>query len=146
MTTGATAAACGAMQGGISGGTGFGAEALAALALGDGLVQNLLGTAACLLVLCTFSMASMRRLRMVAIASNLTFIGYAWSLGLWPILLLHSILLPLNLARLVQMERARRPRPVRPAWEGRLAGPGCGTDRRRRRRHPRGAASRSVAG
>lgn len=113
MATGAAAAACEAMQGSVvSGGLGLGADPLGALALGDGLVQNLLGTAACLLVLCTFSMASMRRLRLVAIASNLAFIGYAWSLGLWPILLLHSILLPLNLARLVQMERARRPRPV----------------------------------
>jgi len=120
MASGA-AAACEAMQGGIpGGGGGLVAEALRVLALGDGLAQNLLGTTACLLVLCTFSMASMRRLRLVAIASNLAFIGYAWSLGLWPILLLHSVLLPLNLLRLVQMGRARRrPRPV-------LVGPGRG--------------------
>lgn len=111
MATG-VAAVCEAMRGWISGGTSLGADALGALALGDGLAQNLLGTTACLLVLCTFSMASMRRLRLVAIASNLAFIGYAWSLGLWPILLLHSLLLPLNLTRLVQMERARRPRPA----------------------------------
>lgn len=85
---------------------------------GDDRFQHILGSFACLLVLATFSMPSMRSLRTVAIASNLAFIGYAWLLGLWPILMLHSILLPLNGFRLAQIELARRPpqrHPMAPA-------------------------------
>lgn len=74
----------------------------------DDLLHNGLGFLACGLVLCTFAMASMRWLRMVAIASNISFMAYAWLMGLWPILLLHAILLPLNAVRLFQVETARR--------------------------------------
>ena len=70
--------------------------------------SDYLGVFACTLVLCTFAMASMVRLRLVAMASNVAFIGYAWSLGLWPILALHALLLPLNAVRLLQAEAARR--------------------------------------
>jgi hypothetical protein len=59
------------------------------------------------LVLLTFCMTSMRPLRMVAIASNVAFIAYALTAHLYPVLLLHSILLPLNATRLVQIELAR---------------------------------------
>jgi hypothetical protein len=74
----------------------------------DDLFRHLLGSLACGLVLCTFAMTSMRALRMVALASNVSFIGYAWMMGLWPILALHSILLPLNAVRLLQIEVQRR--------------------------------------
>ena len=72
------------------------------------LLLNCLGFLACGLVLCTFAMTSMRALRMVAMASNLGFISYAWLMGLWPILALHTILLPLNAVRLIQIERRSR--------------------------------------
>jgi hypothetical protein len=70
--------------------------------------SDFLGFVACGLVLCTFAMTSMGRLRMVAISSNVGFIGYAWSLELWPVLALHAILLPLNAFRLLQLGAARR--------------------------------------
>jgi len=69
--------------------------------------RDLSGYAACILVLATFSMKSMRRLRMAAIASNGAFILYASNAQLPPILVLHSILLPLNVLRLIQFERTR---------------------------------------
>lgn len=93
---------------GRSSSDGLGVDALNALASGDDLFQTTLGYLACVLVLGTFSMASMRGLRMLAIASNVAFIGYSWSLGLWPILMLHAILLPLNGIRLIQIEMANR--------------------------------------
>ena len=56
------------------------------------------------LVLATFSMRSMRSLRLTAIASNMAFIAYAAYGHLQPILILHSILLPLNIIRLIQID------------------------------------------
>ena len=47
-------------------------------------------------VLMTFCMQSMTALRVFAFASNLLFIIYATNANLTPILLLHSILLPIN--------------------------------------------------
>jgi len=65
------------------------------------------GYLACALVLATFSMKSMRPLRVTAIASNIAFLTYSLSIHLQPIFVLHSILLPLNIFRLVQIELAR---------------------------------------
>lgn len=65
------------------------------------------GYIASALVLLTFCMTSMRPLRMVAIASNVAFIAYAMTAHLYPVLLLHSILLPLNVTRLLQIELGR---------------------------------------
>ena len=59
-----------------------------------------LGYVASSLVLATFTARSMVALRALAIGSNLAFIAYSLSAALWPILLLHSIMLPLNLVRL----------------------------------------------
>ena len=60
------------------------------------------------LVLCTFSVTSMSRLRWLGIASNLSFISYAIMAGMLPILILHGLLLPVNIYRLLQIERDRR--------------------------------------
>jgi hypothetical protein len=70
---------------------------------------------AALLVFSSFFMKTMIPLRVVAIASNVAFIGYAL-LGLeygifgrvYPILVLHSALLPLNVVRLRQIRRLIR--------------------------------------
>ena len=70
--------------------------------------RDTVGYAASLLVLTTFAMQSMRPLRITAIASNVAFIAYASIAHLHPILLLHSILLPLNAYRLVQLERSKK--------------------------------------
>lgn len=59
-------------------------------------------------VFVSFSMKNMQALRIVALVSNVAFISYALVDGLTPILVLHGLLLPLNLLRLVQMLRAVR--------------------------------------
>ena len=59
-----------------------------------------LGYVAASLVLATFCAKSMVLLRVLAIASNLAFIAYGYCAGLWPILCLHTLMLPLNLVRL----------------------------------------------
>lgn len=61
-----------------------------------------LGYLASLLVLATFSARDMITLRVLAIASNIAFIGYAAMAGIGPVLLLHALLLPMNLCRLRQ--------------------------------------------
>lgn len=60
------------------------------------------------LVLATFSMRTMIPLRLLGIASNIAFITYAYIDGLWPVLLLHALLLPLNVYRMVEMLRLIR--------------------------------------
>jgi hypothetical protein len=66
---------------------------------------DIIGFVASGLVLATFAMKDMRRLRATAILSNLAFIAYGLLFGLLPILLLHLVLLPLNLFRLAQESR-----------------------------------------
>ena len=61
-----------------------------------------LGYVAASLVLATFCAKSMVLLRVLAIASNLAFIAYGYCAGLWPILCLHTLMLPLNLVRLCE--------------------------------------------
>jgi hypothetical protein len=68
---------------------------------------DITGYVASALVLATFSMRSMRPLRLTAIASNLAFIAYALLAGMRPILILHSVLLPVNVVRLTQIEFER---------------------------------------
>ena len=70
-------------------------------------MNDITGYLASALVLVTFSMQSMRSLRLAAIASNIAFIVYAVSSDLRPILILHSILLPVNIVRLIQIEIER---------------------------------------
>jgi CRP/FNR family transcriptional regulator, cyclic AMP receptor protein len=64
-----------------------------------------IGYFAALLVFCTFAMRTMLPLRWTAVASNVAFLGYAVPLGLWPIVILHGLLLPLNIMRLIQIKR-----------------------------------------
>jgi uncharacterized protein YjiS (DUF1127 family) len=59
-----------------------------------------IGYFAASLVLGTFCAKTMVPLRALAIASNAAFITYAACADLWPILVLHTIMLPLNLLRL----------------------------------------------
>lgn len=67
-----------------------------------------LGYVAALLVLAAFCMRDMTALRMLAIASNVAFMVYAGYAGLQPILVLHAVLLPVNVWRLVQREGVAR--------------------------------------
>jgi CRP/FNR family cyclic AMP-dependent transcriptional regulator len=68
-----------------------------------------LGYVASGLVLATFCMRSMVSLRVVAIASNVAFIGYATLARIDPVLLLHAVLLPMNVWRLIEIWRQKVP-------------------------------------
>lgn len=59
-----------------------------------------LGYFAASLVLATFCARTMVLLRALAIASNFAFIAYGSTARLWPIVLLHAVMLPLNMMRL----------------------------------------------
>jgi uncharacterized protein YjiS (DUF1127 family) len=69
--------------------------------------KDALGYLAGGLVLCTFWVRSMRLLRCLGIASNVSFISYAMVMWLPPIAILHGLLLPINVFRLIQLERER---------------------------------------
>ena len=66
---------------------------------------SLVGWIAALFTLATFSMKTMIPLRFTAIFSNLSFIAYGAFAEIYPVVALHSILLPFNLVRLHQMRR-----------------------------------------
>jgi CRP/FNR family transcriptional regulator, cyclic AMP receptor protein len=65
----------------------------------------LLGATASTLTLVSFSMKSMLPLRAFALASNLFFIAYGYVDLLWPVLVLHACLLPLNAKRLLEIRK-----------------------------------------
>ena len=68
---------------------------------------DLLGYLAALLVLATFCTRRMVALRLLAIGSNVAFIAYALVAGIHPVLLLHALLLPMNVWRLVEIVHGR---------------------------------------
>jgi CRP/FNR family transcriptional regulator, cyclic AMP receptor protein len=59
-----------------------------------------MGYVAASLVLATFCAKQMVLLRALAISSNVAFITYGLAARLWPIVMLHAIMLPLNIIRL----------------------------------------------
>jgi hypothetical protein len=65
---------------------------------------DLLGYSAGLAVLAAFCMSSIVPLRIVAILSNVLFASYGLLAHLYPVFLLHAILLPVNLLKLVQAD------------------------------------------
>ena len=67
---------------------------------------TLIGYIASGLVLTTFWTNDLRRLRILAILSNIAFISYGALVWLPPVLGLHLLLLPLNTVRLMGMPRA----------------------------------------
>ncbi len=77
------------------------------------------GYAGALLTLATFSMKTMLHLRMAGIVANVAFISYGATGGVYPVLLLHLTLLPLNVWRLWQLQRLTR--QIREASLGRLS-------------------------
>jgi CRP-like cAMP-binding protein len=64
---------------------------------------DVLGYTAAALTVATYSMKTMVRLRVVGIGANLFFILYGALASVYPALVLHAILLPLNIVRLRQM-------------------------------------------
>jgi CRP-like cAMP-binding protein len=82
------------------------------------MTTEMAGYLAALLVFLTFYMKTMVPLRVVGICSNCIFIIYGYLGGLYPVLILHLILLPLNGLRLREMLRLTR--QVRVATQGDL--------------------------
>ena len=66
------------------------------------------GYIASLLVFATFCMRTMIALRVAAIGSNICFIGFGLAAHVYPVLLLHVVLLPLNTLRTLEMVRLTR--------------------------------------
>jgi CRP/FNR family transcriptional regulator, cyclic AMP receptor protein len=66
------------------------------------VLTSAVGYLAASLVFATFCAKRMVPLRTLAIGSNIAFIGYGYLDGLWPILILHFALLPMNICRLQQ--------------------------------------------
>ena len=65
------------------------------------------GYIASLLVFLTFTMKDMVPLRVVALFSNVAFLAYGGALHLWPVILLHGALIPINIWRLAAAFRPR---------------------------------------
>ncbi|MBC7484613.1 MAG: hypothetical protein H7337_22515 [Rhizobacter sp.] len=104
-------------------------------------VQQALGWAAASLMILTFSCADARKLRALALAANLAFIGYGTLGHLTPIVALHLMLLPINAFRLVRALRnvaaepgATAPTPCRCCGPRPRAGAGCRRVRHAQRR------------
>lgn len=76
--------------------------------IGHGGWIEVTGYLACLLVLLSFSMKSLIPLRMIAIGSNVIFILYGAATQLYPILILHLALLPVNVYRTLEQIRLLR--------------------------------------
>ncbi len=67
--------------------------------------MQLIGYAASLTVFATFCMTTMLPLRLVALGSNVLFALYGYFGSLYPILILHVCLFPVNFWRLAQVLR-----------------------------------------
>jgi hypothetical protein len=65
---------------------------------------DLLGFAAALTVLASFSMTTIASLRSVAVVSNLLFISYGLFGHIYPVFFLHLTLLPINLIKLHRIQ------------------------------------------
>ena len=66
---------------------------------------DMIGWAASATVLATFCMNTMMPLRVLAIISNVLFCAFGAIAHIFPVLVLHAILLPVNVVRLVQVRR-----------------------------------------
>ena len=66
---------------------------------------DMVGWAASAAVLATFCVNTMMPLRVLAIISNVLFCAYGAVAHIFPVLILHAILLPVNVVRLVQIRR-----------------------------------------
>jgi hypothetical protein len=69
---------------------------------------DVLGYVASAAVLATFCMSTMIPLRIMALGSNVLFMAYGYFDHLYPVFILHAILLPVNALRLIQFQRLIR--------------------------------------
>jgi len=68
---------------------------------------DMVGWAASATVLATFCMNTMMPLRVLAIISNVLFCAFGAIARIFPVLVLHAVLLPVNVVRLMQITRLR---------------------------------------
>lgn len=78
------------------------------------MVSESVGWLAASLTLLAFSQRSMLPLRLAAIGSNLSFISYGIMAHLYPVTVLHVLLLPCNAFRLIQLLLGSVPRRAMP--------------------------------
>jgi hypothetical protein len=71
---------------------------------------DVVGYLASLMVLATFCMDTFVSLRIVAIVSNVLFGIYGIGEHIYPVFLLHAVLLPINILKLVRLQPANRER------------------------------------
>jgi hypothetical protein len=69
-------------------------------------MADVLGYAASCAVLATFLMRTMVPLRLIAILSNVLFLAFGYIENIHPVFFLHMVLLPINLWRLMALQRA----------------------------------------
>lgn len=72
------------------------------------MLFEIFGWAAALLTFMTYYQKTMVRLRMLGILSNVCFIAWGVAFEVYPVLVLHACLLPVNLYRFVQIQRMKR--------------------------------------
>jgi len=70
-------------------------------------MSDYIGYLASMMVLCTFCARTMIPLRVIALGSNVAFLAYGGLLHLYPVLLLHAVLMPINAWRLTEIFRLR---------------------------------------
>ena len=70
-------------------------------------MRDYVGYLASVLVLFTFCARTMIPLRLIALGSNVAFLTYGALLHLYPVLLLHIVLMPVNLWRLTEILRVK---------------------------------------
>lgn len=69
---------------------------------------ELIGYAASVLVFITFYMKAMLPLRYIGLCSNVGFLIYGYLGAMYPVLVLHALLLPLNAVRVIELHRLIR--------------------------------------
>ena len=85
-------------------------------------LNSVYGWTAAGLTLLAFCCTHIVRLRWMALGANMAFIAYGFSAELWPVLALHTTLVPINLWRLRQALRSVAPgarpgaAPEQPRW------------------------------
>jgi hypothetical protein len=79
------------------------------------MTADVMGWLAAALTLLTFSMRAMLALRVVGMAANVAFIGYGICEQLVPVIVLHSLLLPCNMIRTLQILQGGEPEPADPS-------------------------------
>lgn len=70
---------------------------------------DVIGFSAALAVLAGFCMTNVSSLRMFSVASNVLFVVYGLLTHIYPVLLLHLVLLPVNLLKLYRLRPRASP-------------------------------------